>query len=200
MRVLSVDPGVNLGLAILELVENKVNVLDVHTLKIDNYIEKFLPEILRIEGITIARTIAIEENIVKLLRTWQIDHLCHETAYSSHGRMGFGRNVVEPFAKLRENILAIKLAYRLYDKDSVSFAINPMTVKTVVVGERSNDKDAVSRALLSKTDIEFDCEINGLDQHSWDAIAIGYTFLKTMRGSRNEFIRNSKGFKRYKGR
>lgn len=200
MRILSIDPGVNMGFAVLDYDGMMIDVLDVYTCKIDNHVEHHLSDILRVNGITVARSMAIDELVTHMLNKWQVDYLCHETAYSSHGRMNFGRNVVEPFAKLRENILSIVLAYARYDRLNGAFPINPMTVKSVVVGERSNDKDAVYKALMQKTDITYQCSTANLDQHSWDAIAIGYTFLKTMRGHRNEFIRNSKGFKRYKGR
>lgn len=179
LRIVSIDPGINLGLACLEfnVDTNTVTALDSHTVVIDNYIKYYLPEMLEQHGTLLARTYAVGKVVSKYCSGWIPDFLAHETAFSSHGRSKFG-NSVESFANLRENILAIKLGAVSYDSALKIVPVNPQTVKYAVIGKQNNDKADIAQGLQSLTDLVLDCETKFLDQHGWDAIAIGYTFVK----------------------
>ena len=80
------------------------------------------------------------------------------------------------------------------------FAINPTSVKMCVVGEKSNDKNAVTSALLKDSQLNFsNVDTNKLDQHSADAIAIGVTCIRnhlTLEQNTISFRRRMKGGRR----
>lgn len=179
IKVCSVDPGINLGLACLEVnVDAKtIKVIEAETLVIDDIAKYHYPEILETQGVLLTRTFIINKYVGKYCEKHDVDFVVHETAFSSHGRVRFG-NAVESFAKLRENILAIKLAAMNYCSRIPIVPVNPMTVKMVVCGHQSSDKDQVSKSLLAKEDLEIDFDPKYLDEHGWDAMAIGYSFIK----------------------
>lgn len=179
LRIVAVDPGNNMGLSFLEFDRDtmRVKCVDSHTVVIDRHIEVYWSELLATHGTLLARTYAIGKIVGKYCDGWTPDFLVHETAFSAHGRRGFG-NSVESFASLRENILAIKLATMSANTSIRIIPINPQTVKYAVAGKQSNDKDDISNALRKLPDLDIECDTEFLDQHSWDSMAIGYTFVK----------------------
>lgn len=178
-KVVSVDPGNNLGLACFEvnLATKQIVAIDAQTLVIDDVIKHFHEEMLDIHGTLLTRTFVIGKYLRSYCDKHEPDFGAHETAFSAHGRSRFG-NSVESFAKLRENILAIKLAMMNYDGSMPIIPVNPQTVKYAVVGEQSSDKSKITKALLSKEDLTITFDTQYLDEHGWDALAIGYTFIK----------------------
>lgn len=203
LKVVSVDPGNNLGLACFEvnLTTKQIVAIDAHTLVIDDVINAYHPELLETHGVLLARTFTIGKYLGKYCDKHDPDFGCHETAFSAHGRRNFG-NSVESFAKLRENILAIKLAMINYDGTMPIIPINPQTVKYAVVGAQSSDKSQITKALLSKEDLEITFETKFLDEHGWDALAIGYTFIKKqiLGVPKNEHSKRDKRPKRNKAK
>lgn len=179
LKVVSVDPGNNLGIAFLEVNLDTCQVVarDATTVVLDKVINKYHPELVDTHDTLLARTFTVNQVVNRYCNAWEPDYIAHETAFSAHGRRGFG-NSVESFASLRENILAIKLAAMQYDTGLIIVPINPSTVKYAVAGQKSDDKDQISKALKNLEDLELDCDTRYLDQHGWDAIAIGYTFIK----------------------
>ena len=201
IKIVAVDPGNNMGLSFLEFnrESGRVKALDSHTILLDKYISNYYPELLDSHGTLLARTFAVGKIIGKYCDAWVPDFLVHETAFSAHGRGRFG-NSVESFAVLRENILAIKLAAMNHDVSLKIVPINPQTVKYAVAGKQSNDKDDISEALVKLPDLDIECETKFLDQHSWDSMAIGYTFVKKniMGVPKNEHSKRNKRIKRNK--
>lgn len=179
LKIVAVDPGNNLGMACLEvdLDSKMIKAIDAHTLVLDDVLAYYHAEIVETHGNLLARTFAINKYLQKYCDKHEPDYGAHETAFSAHGRVRFG-NSVESFAKLRENILAIKLAMMHHSSTMAIIPINPQTVKYAVVGAQSGDKSAVTKALLAKEDLTLDFDHKYLDEHGWDAIAIGYTFIK----------------------
>lgn len=150
-------------------------------------------------GTLLARTFTIGKYLGKYCEKHEPDYGCHETAFSAHGRRNFG-NSVESFAKLRENILAIKLGMVQHDQEMPIVAINPQTVKYAVVGVQSSDKSQVTAAILAKEDLDITFDTQYLDEHGWDALAIGYTFIKKqiLGTPKNEYSKCDKRSKRNK--
>lgn len=203
LRIVSVDPGINLGLSCLEfdLVTKRVKALDSHTVIIDNYIKYYMEELLEQHGTLLARTFAVNKVVGKYCEGWQPDFVVHETAFSSHGRSRFG-NAVESFACLRENILAIKLAAVNYDSSIKIVPINPQTVKYAVINKQNNIKEDIAEGLRALPDLDIECETKFLDQHAWDSMAIGYTFVKKniLGDQKSEHSKRNKRTKRNKAK
>ena len=201
LKIVSVDPGNNLGMACLEvdLSTGMITAIDAHTLVIDDVIKTYHEELLEMHGTLLARTFTIGKYLGKYCEKHEPDYGCHETAFSAHGRLKFG-NSVESFAKLRESILAIKLAMMQHNPEMLIVAINPQTVKYAVVGVQSSDKSAVTKAILAKEDLNITFDTQYLDEHGWDALAIGYTFIKKqiLGTPKNEHSKRDKRPKRNK--
>ncbi len=201
LKIVSVDPGNNLGMACLEvdLSTGMITAIDAHTLVIDDVIKTYHEELLEMHGTLLARTFTIGKYLGKYCEKHEPDYGCHETAFSAHGRLKFG-NSVESFAKLRESILAIKLAMMQHNPEMLIAAINPQTVKYAVVGVQSSDKSAVTKAILAKEDLNITFDTQYLDEHGWDALAIGYTFIKKqiLGTPKNEHSKRDKRPKRNK--
>ncbi len=203
LRFISVDPGVNLGVSCLEvnLKTRKILVLDSHTLKLNDIADGYYADLVEHQGLALARIIIIEDALKKYIEHWVPDYAVHETAFSAHGRQ-FGGSI-ESFASLRENILGIKLAICRYNRTLPIIAINPSTVKYVVVGVKSDDKDQIKKALITKEDLDLsNVDLEYADQHELDSIAIGYTFVhKHVFGvSDDERSKRSKNTKRHKNK
>lgn len=201
LKIVSVDPGNNLGMACLEvdLSTGMITAIDAHTLVIDDVIKTYHEELLEMHGTLLARVFTIGKYLGKYCEKHEPDYSCHETAFSAHGRRNFG-NSVESFAKLRESILAIKLAMMQHNPEMLIAAINPQTVKYAVVGAQSSDKSAVTKAILAKEDLNISFDTQYLDEHGWDALAIGYTFIKKqiLGTPKNEHSKRDKRPKRNK--
>lgn len=201
IRFVSIDPGVNLGISCLEVevATKRTIVLDSHTLRLNDVANAHYAELVEAQGLPLARIIIIEDALKKYLAHWTPNYVIHETAFSAHGRR-FGGSI-ESFASLRENILGIKLAACRYDNTLPIIPINPSTVKYVVAGEKSDDKEMIKKALIDKVDLDLsNVSLEFADQHELDSIAIGYTFVhKHIFGvSENERAKRSKNAKRHK--
>lgn len=178
-RIVSIDPGVNLGLACLEvdLDTRAITGLEAHTCYLNSIVDNYHEELAAVHGMQMARMVAIEQIINAYCDGWLPDFHVHETAYSAHGR-GHHSGSIESYAILRENILAIRLGFMRTEPSMRVYNVNPSTVKYTVVGVKSSDKDAVKNALMQKDDLDVSkINLDLLDQHAIDAIAIGYTFV-----------------------
>lgn len=198
LRIVCVDPGINLGVSCLEVdvTTKQITTLDTHTLSLNDIANAHYSEMVESQGLVVTRIVVIEDALKKYASFWLPDFIVHETAFSAHGRR-FGGSI-ESFASLRENILGIKLAACRYDPTLPVIAVNPSTVKYCVVGEKSDDKNQMKLGLLSKTDLDLSSvNVDELDQHAIDSIGIGYTFIqKQIFGdSENERSKRSKNAK-----
>lgn len=205
LSIISIDPGVNLGVAslLLDLDTRKIIVRDTHTAVLNDIAKHYYDELVECQGMQMARIIIIEDLIHKYASRWLPDFFIHETAYSAHGRGRFGQGSIESFASLRENILGIKLAACKHDPRIPVVPINPSTVKYCVLGEKNNDKNQMRDALLGMNDLDFSLiKTDHLDQHAYDAVGIGYTFIhKQVFGvDENECPKRSKNTKRNKNK
>lgn len=197
IRLVSVDPGNNLGSAVLDFDYSgeKIIVQDFHTLNLARYIpaDEEIPEVITI----LNRQAMLRRFLKNYLETWSPNIACHETAYVPH--RGGGASI-SSFASLTGNIVMIKFSFRESSKEMPVFAINPTSVKMCVVGEKSNDKNAVLNALLKDSQLDFsNVDTDKLDQHSADAIAIGVTCIRnhlTLEQNTISFRRRMKGGRR----
>ncbi len=196
-RLIAVDPGVNLGLAIIDFdYDSKMLVVqDSHTLNLSRYIpvDEEQPEV----SVVLNRLAELKRFVKNYIKIWSPQIACHETAYVPH--RGGGASIYS-FASLTENIISIKFSFRESSKEMPVFAINPTSVKMCVVGEKSSDKNAVLNALIKDEFVDLsNVDAGRLDQHSADAIAIGITCIRnhlTLEQNTISFRRRIKGGRR----
>lgn len=176
IRIVSVDPGVNLGVAVIDfdLEEKKFIVRHAYTLDLSRFIPSDEEQDKR--SIVLQRLTTVKAFIKQYLKSWQPHFGAHETAYVPHGRGGAS---VYSYASLIENIISIKFGFIESSSDIKVFEINPTTVKMSVVGHKSSDKKAVLNALVADKDVDLsEINVSRLNQHNADAIAIGITCIR----------------------
>ena len=197
LRLVAIDPGNNLGSAVIDFDYDgkELIVQDFYTLNLARHIptDEETPDITTI----LNRQAMLTRFLKNYLEVWSPNIACHETAYVPH--RGGGASI-SSFASLTSNIMMIKLSFRESSKEMPVFTINPTSVKMCVVGEKSNDKNAVTSALLKDSQLNFsNVDTNKLDQHSADAIAIGVTCIRnhlTLEQNTISFRRRMKGGRR----
>ena len=176
LRIVAVDPGVNLGVAVIDfyLKTKKFKVMDAYTLNLSKYIPSDDENNNR--EISLKRLAELKRFLKHYLKVWKPDIGAHETAYVPH--RGGGASIYS-YASLIENILTIKFSFIESASDARIFEVNPTLVKTTIVGFKSSDKSLILKALIADEDIDLSSiDLNTLNQHNADAIGIGITCLK----------------------
>ena len=178
-RVMSIDPGsTSLGLAVLDidLSTYAITVVHVYTFNIDLVVKHGYGNYEFLYGIHAARLRAITDIITNMAMQWQVDDVTSEAPYM--GR--FPR----AFEVLTQCMCAIRFGLHSYYGDRPLVTFDPATVKSCVgVKGTSSDKLAVANALLYLPRLNLNnFNITLLDEHSTDAIAVGYTYAKRMLG------------------
>lgn len=194
LRIVAVDPGVNLGVATIDfdLKTKKFIVKHAYTLDLSRFIPSDENDDKR--NIVLKRLTTIKGFLKQYLTTWQPHYGAHETAYVPHGRGGAS---VYSYASLIENIISIKFGFIESSSDIKVFEINPTTVKMCIVGYKSSDKNLVLKSLIADPDVDLsEIDVTRLNQHNADAIGIGITCIRenfNLRDISNETIFGFKG-------
>ncbi|MNE02406.1 hypothetical protein D3C80_948800 [compost metagenome] len=87
----------------------------------------------------------------------------------------------DAYATLVECVAVIRNVLYRYDPTMPLLMVDPMSAKKAagVVG-KFKDKMDVTRALKKRTDIVWGVDIDTLDEHSVDAVAIGYHLMQLL--------------------
>ena len=176
IRVVAVDPGNNLGVAVIDFnLKDKVcKVRHAHTFDL----KKAVPDEENGDkrAIIVRRLQMAKSFLKKYFETWRPNFGAHETAYVPHG--GGGASVYS-FASLVENIISIKFAFFESAKDAKVFEVNPTTMKICIVGFKSSDKTLILKALKADPTVDLsEIDVGRLNQHNADAIGIGITCIR----------------------
>lgn len=171
IRVLSIDPGSNMGVCIstMNTKSKLMLVQEAFTIRLDKYLACVDEELLSVRK----RQDIIHDGVITLLTNLmnhhQVDVVVYEAAYVARSLVAYD--------SLTMYGRAITKAALAYDWDIKIDTVAPSRVKKVVgaVGNK-HDKDLVTQAILRNPNIQLpdylDKEI--LTEHAWDAIAIGY--------------------------
>lgn len=171
-RIAGFDPGANLGLSLIEnhLDGSKPIVKVVETVKL-NPAEFGYKEIAELHGNRAVKLMILHDRVTLFLRTHRPHGVIVEGNY-------LGR-FATAFASLVECVTVIRNACYAYDPFMQLQIVDPTTVKTNIgmVKIRGTDKEDVRRALANLKELEWDdIDIDDLDEHSIDSIAIGYYY------------------------
>lgn len=176
IRFVSVDPGTNLGAAIIDynLDTHQFVVKDAYTLDLsklfpgDQYEDK--------QRMVLLRLTKLKQFLENYIKRWKPQFAAHETAYVPH--RGGGASI-SSYASLIENILTIRFCFFHKDAGMKVFAINPSAVKFCIAGEKSSDKKLILKALMADKTVDLsELKSTELDQHSADAVGIGITAIR----------------------
>lgn len=170
-RVLSIDPGTDtLGLALLEvnLETKKVVVPHARTFSGDRMSRRF-GEYIEVHGEKAARLYAHEVGLTEIMELWLPHAIICESPF-------LGR-FPQAFAALVECLVSIRRAVYNYDRTITLETVDPPTAKkSVGVVGKGTTKEDVKNALkrLDGRTLVVIPDLDSLDEHSIDAIAVGY--------------------------
>lgn len=171
-RIAGFDPGANLGLSLIEnhLDGSNPIVRVVETAKL-NPAHRRYKEIAELHGNRHARLIILYDQVTNFLRTHRPHAFIVEGNYLGRFANAFG--------SLVECVTVIRNACYAYDPFMPLHSVDPTTVKTNIGMKRikGTDKEDVRKALKELSTLEWDgIDIDTLDEHSIDSVAIGYYY------------------------
>lgn len=176
IRILSIDPGLNnTGISIITF--------DYHN-RVILSIETFLLQVEKLSPINWIDTDTHSERALKLMRMREAFHrilvnfnpclVVSESAF-------YNPKFPQAYAALIEVINTFRTCLLDYNYNIGFYTIAPTVIKTTIKANKFKGKDPIKDAVKlipEIMDVLVD-DIETLDQHSIDSIAIGYTFLKT---------------------
>lgn len=179
-RLLAIDPGFNFGVAIVELNfdDDVCTVLHTHTFDIFKVAVGVHHRIFEIHGERVAKLMAIETIVSRLMHAWKVSGIVSEAPY-------LGR-FPSSFQSLTECLMAIRNGIFRYSDEMPLIQYDPTTVKYSVGAPKSKDKGTVKDAIAKLDWVRFTDPntLNTADEHSIDACAVGLThYIKLKEGA-----------------
>lgn len=169
-RILAIDPGTNtLGTAVIDvdLVTNTYSIQHARTFKGNSMMRRF-GNLIDVHGEREAKIRAHRENILEMLLSYYPTVVICEAPF-------IGRFKVSGLA-LTECLSGLREAVSVYDPSLPLETVEPQAAKAAVGASfRGSTKDDVKKGVLAHTGLlnPHNLDIQGLDEHSIDAIAIG---------------------------
>lgn len=175
-KIAGFDPGsTNLGFSLAEnALDGSNSVIRVaHTVKLKDTALGYA-SIGELHGSRVVRLMLMYDTVLNLLRT----HRPHAVVIESNYLGKFATS----FAALVECVITIRNAVYAYDPFMKLYLVDPTTVKTNTGMKKvkGTDKEDVRRHLKQCEDLEWDVDIDSLDEHSVDASAIVYYYVKQL--------------------
>lgn len=180
LRVLAIDPGSYCtGIALLtwDYVTERINVNDAFTIKFPDS----GPTYLHVRDLTaprIARLCHMEDELTSVFEEFKPHLVIAESNYM--GRFA------DAFATLVECVAVIRNVLYRYNPMLPLLQVDPPTAKKDAgVKGRKSEKIDVAIALKQRKEIVWDVDIDTLDEHSVDAVAVGYHVMRLIHNSPN---------------
>ena len=178
-RVLTFDPGANLGITVSEGDMGLTYLKPIHTETVDlnKWMKILHPEIEELYGARFARIYTLRDVVQNVMHRLQPDFMAHENAFMMIRRVTAG-------ITLAEYVLIMRMCAYEYDPAMPIFGFAPFEIKSAVKikGKLSGNKTLVSDALKKLPDLDLsEIDFESLDEHSVDSIAIGYCFMSKNR-------------------
>jgi Holliday junction resolvasome RuvABC endonuclease subunit len=178
-RVISFDPGANLGITVSEgdMGLTKLKPIHSETLDLNKLVKHRYSEIADTYGARFARIFALRDAMKDIFNRWQPDFLTHENAFMMMTRVTAG-------ITLAEYVLIIRIMAYEYDPIMPIYGYSPFEIKSAVKlkGKLTGNKHLVAEALPKLQDLDLSSvDISQMDEHSIDSIAIGYCFMSKNR-------------------
>lgn len=170
-RVIGIDPGTDtLGAAGLDidLHTGKFTLVDAHTLHASRML-KYYRDTELVHGSRFARLHGLELALGEYFEDMQPHSIISESPY-------MGQRAT-PFAALTECLTSIRRAVRAYNGRLPLLEVDPARAKARIgVSGKSGDKSLMQAAVIGLSDIQnpYGVDLQILDEHSIDAIAIAY--------------------------
>lgn len=172
-KLVSIDPGSNnLGIAILEhpVTDDTIFVKSTRSVKLkDNY--STYASIAEVHGSRVARLMHMQDVVSEILNEIRPHAVIVESNY-------LGKSP-QSFATLVECVLIVRAALFKYDPFIPLHTVDPTTVKysAGMPKVKGTDKEDVRRAVKKLSCLSWEVNIDDLDEHEVDAVAIGHHFF-----------------------
>ena len=175
-NLIGIDPGSDkLGIACLkidldtlEILESTANTIIASKLVSD---QSFFAQV---HSYRTARIYRLKEEILKYFNKIQPSVISCESPFFNPRRPGAFQPLVEVLAMIKDAVIE-------YDLWQPLFLIDPSSIKNSVKAPGNADKDRMKVAVLALNDLKFDGDIEKLDEHSIDALAVAYCRLKHLK-------------------
>jgi len=172
IKMISIDPGLNnIGIAniIYNKIKRNIDSVEAFTIVPNDYIRNNTLSNY-IDERSLKQQILIEKYI-EVLHTYQPELVICENAF-------FYNNKPVAFQALIESITLMKHTTINYDPTITFILLSPLEIKHSLKVKNISDKDSTKQALVSYG-INTLTDLDTMVEHSIDAIAVGYSFLKT---------------------
>lgn len=175
--IVSTDPGTTTcGFGLIQVDPEDLSVLSATAWTIDGSIgltgSEWLTELY---SERYSRVQVIREAFEKTLQMYSPNLVRSESPFYNPGRPGSFEALLHVIFALRESLYKWSAWYELE-------LIDPASAKKLIgVPGNSNEKDLVKKALLAHPDFH-DKGIENLDEHSYDALLIGWSAVQALRG------------------
>ena len=172
LNILSIDPGLNnIGFANIfySFPSASITSITAHTYKTEPTINSYqLSEYLDDRTI---KLLSLKEHFATLVTSNQFDIIVCEAPFFYAGKPGAYRALVEAISVIKQHLADISPI-------TPFIQLEPLMVKRFVKSLNISNKDSTKEALYL-LNLHNHIDLNTLDEHSVDAISIGYAFLKS---------------------
>ena len=176
LRILAIDPGSSCtGIAcfIWDFESPTVTLDSAFTLKFSNRSAQYAG-IRDIGNDKLGRLQQLEDELEDVVAEFQPHLVICESNY-----MG---SFADAFATLVECVATIRNVIYRFNPTLPLITVDPITAKKAAgIKGRSNDKTDVTNALKKSTDVIWNVELESLDEHATDAVAIGVYLFQMLR-------------------
>lgn len=171
LRIMGIDPGTNclgVSLGICDFATPSYTIVAADTVNVNRLIHKTNSFITEYHSRNIAMYQSVYQNIYQQVLDLQPDLIICEVPY-------LDRRFPLAYMLLSVCVQAIQQAVRDYSIFIPFEGIDPATAKNGVgVKGNSNDKNLMREAILSNSHIRSTLDLQHMDEHTMDSIAIGY--------------------------
>lgn len=173
LRLLSIDPGTStMGITHWEwdVGSKEFRIVECYTLEAKDNDPRY-DSTGETHGKRIARLMHLGDELLNIFRQFKPHAVICESPF-------LGR-FPQAFAGLIECIVTIRNALFRYDPFLPLYQVDPPSAKKAagVAFTKKSTKEDVKTALIKRTDLIWEVEVDDLDEHSIDAIAVGLYFL-----------------------
>lgn len=174
-NILAIDPGLNrTGISIYGLDMTKSVITDITSFTLVN--EK-LPDEIEFEELyhpeRVFKLYRLKHAFTNVLLNYRPIAVVSESPFYSSFRPSAYASLVEVISHLHDCVINC-------NPNTLFRSVEPMVVKKTIGASLSSNKGSVKDAVMgNKTIMDvMTIDINSLDEHAIDSIAVGYTFLK----------------------
>lgn len=172
LNILAIDPGLN-NIGFSHLVYNHntavINSITAHTFKPEQAISGF--ELSHYLDDRTIKLLAIKNYFNSIVSSNLFDIVVCEAPFFYPGKPGAYRALVEAITTMKQHLAEVSPM-------TPFIQLEPLMVKRYVKSLNVSSKDSTKDA-LELLEIGKHIDLNSLDEHSVDAISIGYAFLKS---------------------